>query len=180
VPDWRSAMRIVRLATFSCSGAERPIVRSRSIRIAISFAIRSGRDPTRPVVLLGSHLDTQPHGDGSMACMASWLDWRLRAMNDAGIETEAPMVVVSWTNVVRFASGLTGSSAFAGLVSHAGARDTVSHDGWRLSDELSRIGFDGDMPPTETCHATVYASRPIPNPSLWPRTSYSRPWQCRF
>jgi beta-ureidopropionase / N-carbamoyl-L-amino-acid hydrolase len=112
------------------------------------FAIRSGRDPARPVVLLGSHLDTQPHGgrfDGVYGVMAG-LEV-VRAMNEAGIETEASVVVVNWTNEegVRFAPGLTGSSAFAGLMIHNNARDIVSQDGRRFADELSRIGFDGNM-----------------------------------
>jgi N-carbamoyl-L-amino-acid hydrolase len=112
------------------------------------FAIRSGRDPARPVILLGSHLDTQPHGgrfDGVYGVMAG-LEI-VRAMNDAAIETEASVVVVNWTNEegVRFAPGLTGSSAFAGLISHVDTRDTMSRDGRRFADELARIGFDGDM-----------------------------------
>lgn len=113
------------------------------------FAIRSGRDPAHPVVLVGSHLDTQPHGgrfDGVYGVMAG-LEV-VRAMNDAGIETDASIVVVNWTNEegVRFAPGLTGSSAFAGLLGHDEARNIVSQDGLRFADELSRIGFDGEMP----------------------------------
>jgi N-carbamoyl-L-amino-acid hydrolase len=112
------------------------------------FAIRLGRDPTLPVILLGSHLDTQPHGgrfDGVFGVMAG-LEI-VRAMNAAGIETEASVVVVNWTNEegVRFAPGLTGSSAFAGLLHRERARNIVGQDGRRFADELARIGFDGDM-----------------------------------
>jgi N-carbamoyl-L-amino-acid hydrolase len=66
------------------------------------FAVRLGRDPTLPVILLGSHLDTQPHGgrfDGAYGVMAG-LEI-VRAMNAAEIETEASVVVVNWRGAVR-------------------------------------------------------------------------------
>jgi N-carbamoyl-L-amino-acid hydrolase len=113
------------------------------------FAFRQGRAVDHPVILLGSHLDTQPHGgrfDGVYGVMAS-LEV-IRAMNDQAIETEASVVVVNWTNEegVRFAPGLTGSSVFAGLIDSDFARNILSLDGRRLGDELARIDFDGDMP----------------------------------
>ncbi|MGE0769714.1 MAG: Zn-dependent hydrolase [Hyphomicrobiaceae bacterium] len=114
------------------------------------FAIRPGRQPDRPVVLIGSHLDTQPHGgrfDGVYGVMAG-LEV-IRALNDRSMETEASIVVVNWTNEegVRFAPGLTGSSAFTGLISRDFARGIMSQDGHSFGDELARIGFDGDMLP---------------------------------
>jgi hypothetical protein len=54
------------------------------------FARREGRDPTRPPVLMGSHLDSQPSGgkfDGALGVIAG-LEV-MRSLNDLGIETEA-------------------------------------------------------------------------------------------
>jgi beta-ureidopropionase / N-carbamoyl-L-amino-acid hydrolase len=112
------------------------------------FAIRSGRDAALPAVLVGSHLDTQPHGgrfDGVYGVMAG-LEI-VRALNDAGIETEAPVVIVNWTNEegVRFAPGLTGSSAFAGMIDREEVLGIVGHDGASFGAELLRIGFAGQI-----------------------------------
>ena len=81
-------------------------------RIGNIFARRPGRDNDRPPVLAGSHLDTQPHGgkfDGVYGVLAG-LEV-VRALNDAGIETEAPVEIVVWTNEegARFAPSMNGT-----------------------------------------------------------------------
>jgi N-carbamoyl-L-amino-acid hydrolase len=83
------------------------------------FARRPGSDPKRAAVGTGSHLDTQPHGgkfDGIYGVLAG-LEV-VRALNDARVETAAPIDVVVWTNEegVRFGPPLGGSSVFAGTV----------------------------------------------------------------
>jgi beta-ureidopropionase / N-carbamoyl-L-amino-acid hydrolase len=63
------------------------------------FARRPGRDETLPPIAMGSHLDTQPSGgkfDGVIGVLAG-LEV-LRTLNDAGIETQAPIEVINWTN----------------------------------------------------------------------------------
>jgi len=63
------------------------------------FALRPGRDMNRPPIGLGSHLDTQPTGgkfDGILGTLAA-LEV-VRTLNDAGIETDAPLCIVNWTN----------------------------------------------------------------------------------
>jgi len=115
------------------------------------FAWRTGADPDAPAVLIGSHLDTQPHGgrfDGIYGVMCG-LEV-LRTLNDAGVETIAPVVVVNWTNEegVRFAPGLSGSAGFSGLFTPEFVLDTVGTDGSRFGDELHRIGFAGDFAPS--------------------------------
>ena len=63
------------------------------------FAQRPGRDPSLPPVMAGSHLDTQPTGgrfDGVLGVLAG-LEV-IRTMNDHGVETDAPVEVVCWTN----------------------------------------------------------------------------------
>lgn len=110
------------------------------------FAIRAGSDPARPVVLTGSHLDTQPSGghfDGVFGVLAG-LEV-LRAMNDCGYRTNAPIGVVNWANEegVRFSPGLTGSSAFAGHLDRDEVLGLEAVDGARFGNELDRIGYAG-------------------------------------
>lgn len=110
------------------------------------FAIRAGTDPQRPIILTGSHLDTQPSGghfDGAFGVLAG-LEI-LRAMNDRDYRTSASIGVVNWTNEegVRFAPGLTGSSGFAGRLEQDAVLQLRSTDGATFGSELSRIGYAG-------------------------------------
>lgn len=117
------------------------------------FAWRAGSSQAAPAVLVGSHLDTQPHGgrfDGIYGVMAG-LEV-VRALNDAGIETEAPVAVVNWTNEegVRFAPGLTGSGAFSGMLDREAVLQITGVDGIRFGEEAVRVGFSGDYDPKAT------------------------------
>ncbi|RUZ77853.1 Zn-dependent hydrolase [Mesorhizobium sp. M7A.F.Ca.US.006.01.1.1] len=108
------------------------------------FGIRPGRLSNAPIVLVGSHLDTQPHGgrfDGVLGVLAG-LEV-IRALNDAGIETDHPIAVVNWTNEegVRFKPGLTGSKGFVGDLDAASLQGTEGADYFA---ELERIGYAGD------------------------------------
>jgi N-carbamoyl-L-amino-acid hydrolase len=114
------------------------------------FAWRPGATPHAPAVLVGSHLDTQPHGgrfDGVFGVLAG-LEV-VRALNDACIKTEAPVVVVNWTNEegVRYAPGLTGSGAFSGLLDRQNVLDIKGVDGSRFGDEVAKSGFAGEFAP---------------------------------
>ena len=63
------------------------------------FARRPGRHPDRPIVMTGSHLDTQPAGgrfDGTYGVLAG-LEV-VRTLNDLKLDTDAPIEVVVWTN----------------------------------------------------------------------------------
>src|SRR5947199_336310 len=82
------------------------------------FAVRRGRDDAAPVVLTGSHVDTQPSGgkfDGNYGVLAG-LEV-LRTLNDAGVATQKPVGVAIWTNEEgsRFVPVMGGSGAFAGV-----------------------------------------------------------------
>ena len=110
------------------------------------FARRPGRNPDLPPVAAGSHLDTQPHGgkfDGVFGVLAA-LE-AVRALNDAGVETEAPIEVINWTNEEgsRFAPAMIASGVFAGLFERDFAYRLESPEGDRLVDELERIGYRG-------------------------------------
>ena len=82
------------------------------------FIRREGADPGLAPVLTGSHIDSQPTGgkfDGAYGVLAG-LE-ALQALDAAGIETARPIEVVAWLNEEgsRFAPGMMGSEAFAGL-----------------------------------------------------------------
>ncbi len=113
------------------------------------IARRPGSDPKRAPVATGSHLDSQPLGgrfDGAYGVMAG-LEV-IRALNDAGVETAAPVEVIDWTDEegARFAAGCIGSGVFAGIRSLNSALALKDADGKRLGDELARIGYAGEAP----------------------------------
>ncbi|MDA0998201.1 MAG: Zn-dependent hydrolase [Proteobacteria bacterium] len=114
------------------------------------IARRPGRDPSRAPVATGSHLDSQPLGgrfDGAYGVMAG-LEV-VRALNDAGIETAAPIEVIDWTDEegARFAAGCIGSAVFAGIRPLEQALALTDADGKMLGDELRRIGYAGNAAP---------------------------------
>jgi N-carbamoyl-L-amino-acid hydrolase len=113
------------------------------------FARRPGRDDTRPPVMAGSHLDTQPHGgkfDGVYGVLAG-LEV-VRALNDAGIETDAPVEVAVWTNEegARFAPSMNGSGVFAGTYTVDQGLACTDAEGLTMGQELDRIGYAGPRP----------------------------------
>ncbi|GAB5471785.1 MAG: Zn-dependent hydrolase [Rhodospirillales bacterium] len=111
------------------------------------FAQRPGRDPSRPAVMTGSHLDSQPTGgkfDGAYGVLAG-LEV-LRSLNDLGIETEAPLEVAVWTNEEgsRFAPAMMGSGAYAGLFSLEETLAREDGDGVTYGEALDSIGYRGE------------------------------------
>ena len=113
------------------------------------YATRPGRDPSRLPVAFGSHLDTQPTGgkfDGVLGVLAG-LEV-MRTLNEAGIDTEAPLVLVNWTNEegARFAPGMIASGVYAGELDQAWAMDRRDRDGIRFGDALDAIGYRGGEP----------------------------------
>jgi len=110
------------------------------------FARRPGRDPARPPVAAGSHLDTQPHGgkfDGVYGVLAG-LEV-LRTLNDHDIETEAPVEVVVWSNEegTRFTPAMLASGVFGGVFELDFALGQIDSDGTTFGAELARIGYAG-------------------------------------
>lgn len=113
------------------------------------FARRPGRNPDKPPVGLGSHLDSQPTGgkfDGALGVLAG-LEV-VRSLNDQGVETEAPIEVVNWTNEEgsRFSPPMMCSGAWAGVFTPEYAAGRADEDGKTLGDEIARIGYAGPEP----------------------------------
>jgi len=110
------------------------------------FAIRPGRDATKLPIGLGSHLDTQPTGgkfDGVLGTLAA-LEV-VRTLNDSGIETEAPLCIINWTNEEgsRFAPATMASAAYAGeyVTDYILARKDSA--GVSVAEALEAIGYRG-------------------------------------
>jgi len=111
------------------------------------FMQREGTDPKLDPVFVGSHLDTQPTGgryDGVLGVL-SGLEV-IRTLNDLGIRTKRPIVVVNWTNEegARFAPAMMASGVFAGQFTQDYAYGRKDQEGKTFGDELRRIGWVGD------------------------------------
>ena len=111
------------------------------------FARRPGRDSSLPPVMTGSHLASQPTGgkfDGAYGVLAG-LEV-VRALNDADVQTDAPVEVVVWTNEEgsRFAPSMVGSGTYAGVFSLDESLAITDRDGTTLGNELRRIGYKGE------------------------------------
>ncbi|MGV8919239.1 MAG: Zn-dependent hydrolase [Pseudomonas sp.] len=113
------------------------------------FARRPGRNPQLPPVMTGSHIDTQPTGgkfDGCFGVLAGVEV--LRTLNDLGIETEAPLEVVVWTNEEgsRFPPCMMGSGVFAEKFSLEQTLAKTDVNGISVGEALAAIGYAGSRP----------------------------------
>ena len=150
-----------RLAMTQEDGAARDLFRSwceqagltvRIDRAGNMFAVRPGTDTSAPMIVSGSHLDTQPHGgrfDGISGVLTA-LEV-VETLNDASVATTAPIAIVNWTNEegVRFSPGLMGSSWFAGRLSDEDLLGAISRDGQLFEDEARSIGYLGNEHPSD-------------------------------
>ena len=110
------------------------------------FALRPGKDMTKPPLGIGSHLDTQPTGgkfDGVLGVMAA-LEV-VRTLNDAGIETNAPLCICNWTNEEgsRFAPAMMGSAGYVADLPVADILARTDAEGVSVGAALDAIGYRG-------------------------------------
>ncbi len=113
------------------------------------FARRPGRDSARPPVLFGSHLDSQPTGgkfDGALGVIAG-LEV-MRTLQELGVETEAPVELVNWTDEegARFGKAMMGSGVWAGMFDQAATEALRDADGVSLGEALDATGYRGTAP----------------------------------
>ncbi|KWE50907.1 Zn-dependent hydrolase [Burkholderia ubonensis] len=118
-------------------------------RMGNVFARRAGRNPDAAPVMTGSHADSQPTGgryDGIYGVLGG-LEV-VRALNDAGIETERPIDVVIWTNEEgsRFAPAIVAAGVFAGVYTLDYGLSRTDAAGKTIGEELARIGYAGSEP----------------------------------
>lgn len=116
-------------------------------RMGNIFARRGGQNNSLPVIMTGSHLDTQPTGgkfDGIYGVLAG-LEV-IRTLNDHHCETEAPIEVAVWTNEegARFPP-MIGSGVFTGRFSLETGLGYTDREGKTLGEELQRISYAGSM-----------------------------------
>lgn len=121
---------------------------------------REGRDPRRPPVLVGSHLDTQPSGgkfDGPYGVLAG-LEI-LQALQESGAETEAPIVLVNWTSEegCRFSPSMIGAAGAMGVLEESQVLAAPAmDDGESYGAALARIGWAGAADPAGLRGAAAY------------------------
>lgn len=113
------------------------------------FALRPGRRSDLPPIAMGSHLDTQPTGgkfDGVLGVLAG-LEV-LRTLHALDYETNAPLMLVNWTNEegARFAPSMLGAGVHAGLYSPEQAEAITDREGTSLREALEAIGYRGTAP----------------------------------
>ncbi|HUE12426.1 MAG TPA: Zn-dependent hydrolase [Steroidobacteraceae bacterium] len=113
------------------------------------FARRPGRDDALPVVLAGSHLDTQPTGgkfDGVYGVLAG-LEV-IESLNDRGITTPHPIEIGVWCNEegCRFPVAMMGSAVWSGRLSLEAAYALTDRAGSSVRQELERLGVNLDAP----------------------------------
>ena len=114
------------------------------------FMRRAGRNNALLPIVAGSHIDTQPTGgkfDGNFGVLAA-LEV-IRTLNEQGIETEAPVEMVFWTNEEgsRFVPVMMGSGVFAGVFPLEVAYAATDTEGKSVKDELIKIGYAGEVTP---------------------------------
>jgi N-carbamoyl-L-amino-acid hydrolase len=110
------------------------------------LAVRAGRQAGLAPIALGSHLDTQPTGgkfDGVLGVLGA-LE-ALRTLVAAGYETNAPIMVINWTNEegARFSPAMLGSGVYAGVYSRAEADAVKDPAGVTFGEALDGIGWRG-------------------------------------
>jgi N-carbamoyl-L-amino-acid hydrolase len=109
------------------------------------FAHRAGADQNAPVVMTGSHLDTQPTGgqfDGVYGVLAG-LEV-VESLNERGITTAHPIEVCVWCNEegCRFPAAMMGSAVWSGRMTLESAYELTDRQGTSVRQELARLGLD--------------------------------------
>ncbi|WP_083586059.1 Zn-dependent hydrolase [Chelatococcus daeguensis] len=122
------------------------------------FAVRPGRLDVPPIAV-GSHLDTQPTGgkfDGILGVLAG-LEL-LRTLDEAGYETNAPLMLVNWTNEEgsRFSPAMLGSGVHAGVFDRAYADSRTDRQGVTFGEALDEIGYRGPAKVGSTAFSAMF------------------------
>jgi beta-ureidopropionase / N-carbamoyl-L-amino-acid hydrolase len=113
------------------------------------FIRRVGTDDALPVVMTGSHLDTQPTGgkfDGVYGVLAG-LEV-IESLNDRGLATLHPIELSVWCNEEgsRFPMAMMGSAVWSGRLPLATAYGLTDRAGISVRQELERAGVALDVP----------------------------------
>ena len=109
--------------------------------------------PDAPLIMIGSHLDSQPKGGrfdgayGVMAALAAIETFRREAA-ERDIAPHCNFIIADWMNEegARFQPSLLGSSVFAGAIDLDWALSRHDRNGRSVAEELARTGYDGCDP----------------------------------
>jgi beta-ureidopropionase / N-carbamoyl-L-amino-acid hydrolase len=112
------------------------------------FIRRAGTDDALPVVMTGSHLDTQPTGgkfDGVYGVLAG-LEV-IESLNDRGLATLHPIELSVWCNEEgsRFPMAMMGSAVWSGRLPLDTAYGLTDRAGISVRQELERAGVALDV-----------------------------------
>jgi N-carbamoyl-L-amino-acid hydrolase len=106
--------------------------------------------PEAPVIMVGSHLDSQPLGgrfDGAYGVVAALtaIESYRAEIAARGIAANCNFVIADWMNEegARFQPSLLGSSVFAGQIELDYALARVDRNGISVGDALQRVGYAG-------------------------------------
>ncbi len=132
-------------------------LRSEGLEVAIDavgniYGVAEIAGPGAPLVLTGSHLDSQPSGgkyDGAYGVLASLeAVLSVRRHVAGGEKPMRNLAVVNWTNEegARFSPSTLGSAVHAGLVTTEFAQSREDAAGIRLGAALADIGYRGSDP----------------------------------
>jgi N-carbamoyl-L-amino-acid hydrolase len=124
--------------------AEAAGCRVRTDPVGNVFVRRAGRDESLPVVMTGSHLDTQPTGgkfDGVYGVLAG-LEV-IESLNDHARGTLHPIEVAVWCNEEgsRFPMAMMGSAVWSGRLPLEAAYGLTDRAGVSVRQELERAGI---------------------------------------
>jgi len=159
---WARLMALARCGATPGGGVNRQALGAEEIaswRVMIDWALSAGLEPstdaagnlfvalpgidrTAPPVLAGSHLDSQPGGgrfDGVYGVVAAFEV--LVTMAERGVRPPVDMVCVAWMNEEgsRFAPGMMGSEAFAGVRSLEAVRAVRDAEGVSVAESLDAL-----------------------------------------
>ncbi|WAH38079.1 Zn-dependent hydrolase [Alicyclobacillus dauci] len=123
---------------------------------------KEGKDPSAPIVLTGSHVDSVYSGgnfDGPLGVLSAVE--AVQTMTESGTVTQRPIEVVAFTDEegARFRFGMIGSRGIAGTltVSELDAKDA---EGVTIAEAMHRVGLDPTKiseaaRPTGSVHAYI-------------------------
>ena len=105
---------------------------------------RDGRREDMPAVLIGSHIDTVPHGgkfDGALGVLAGIEV--AQTLNEQQIELDHPIEVIAFTDEEgsRFGLGMIGSRAIAGTLTPDQLQQT-DQDGITIMEAMKQSGLN--------------------------------------
>jgi len=104
--------------------------------------------PGRPVVMVGSHIDSVPNGgifDGPLGVLAG-LEC-LRRIKEEGIRLRHPLELVAFTDEEGAFGGFFGSYAFMGVLKAEDIPSIRDSKGLRIIDAMARHGIDAMQAP---------------------------------